>query len=118
LVRFVVLKSYTTYSVCLRISTYSGQATTKAGVVAEHHAAIVPVGGSITPHKNGEIMDRKIELVVENSSITIDSMSRVNFAKPYTVEHNVKVRNVGRLVGESVGRLDDYLATSLGYSKS
>jgi hypothetical protein len=116
--RFAVVKPYPTFSVCLRISTYSGQATTKPGVASHRHAAVIPVDGTIQPHHLGEnIIEEPIEVKIENPEITIDPMSRINFAKPYTVEHNVKVRNIGRVVGDSVGRLDHYFAENLGLIK-
>ncbi|CAN9173447.1 unnamed protein product [Alternaria sp. RS040] len=88
--RFVVVKSGPTFSVCLRISTYSGQATSKPGVIASHHAAVIPQGGTVTyhPHEK-ELINPPIEIKVENDDVDIDPMARINFAKPYTVEHNI-----------------------------
>jgi hypothetical protein len=116
--RFAVVRPKPTFSVCLRISTYSGQATTKFGIASRDHAAIIPAGGAFVSHPKGEQLDKgPIEVKVENPEVTIDTMSRINFAKPYTVEHNIKVRNIGRVVGSSVGLLDRYFAESLGHSK-
>jgi hypothetical protein len=118
IVRFVVVKKMPAHSICLRISTYSGQGTTKPGVVPNDHAAVVPLGtpkGTYTKHPKGEFMMKlPLEVKIEYPGETIDPMSRINFAKPYTVEHNVKVRNVGRVVGDSVKRLDEYFAQSMG----
>lgn len=58
-----------------------------------------------------------IEVKIENEAMTIDPMSRINFAKPYTVEHNVLILNVGRVVGDSIGLMDKYFAESLGLAK-
>lgn len=118
--RFVVVKSGPTFSVCLRISTYSGQATSKPGVIASHHAAVIPQGGTVTYHPHEEeLVNPPIEIKVENDDVDIDPMARINFAKPYTVEHNIWVRNVGRVVGDHVvRRLEMYLATNLGFTKS
>ncbi|RYO70831.1 hypothetical protein AA0113_g2789 [Alternaria arborescens] len=117
--RFVVVKSGPTFSVCLRISTYSGQATSKPGVIASHHAAVIPQGGTVTYHPHEEeLSNPPIEIKVENDDVDIDPMARINFAKPYTVEHNILVRNVGRVVGDHVvRRLEMYLATNLGFTK-
>lgn len=38
----------------------------------------------------------------------LDAASRINFAKLYTVEHNVKVRNIGKIIPEHVPRLEKY----------
>lgn len=116
--RFFVIKPSRTFSVCLRMSTYSGHATTKLSAEAHYHAAVVPVGGSFTPHPRGEHLDKEpIEVKIEDAAITIDPMSRINVAKPYTIEHNIMVRNIGRVVGDSIGLLDMYFAESLGYTK-
>ncbi|KAL1798130.1 hypothetical protein ACET3X_002167 [Alternaria dauci] len=89
--RFAVVKPSSTFSVCLRISTYAGQATTKAGVVGHRHAAVVPVGDAVEKHFLGEdIIEEPIEVKIESTDLSIDPMSRINFAKPYSVEHNVQ----------------------------
>jgi hypothetical protein len=120
IVRFVVVTKKSGHSVCLRISTYDKQATTKAGLNPDDHAAVVPQGtpsGKYTQHWKGETLAKlPLEVKVENSGVTIDAMSRINFAKPYTVEHNIKVQNVGRVVGESVKRLTEYFAESMGHT--
>jgi hypothetical protein len=117
--QFAVVKPHAEFSVCLRISTYSGQATTKTGIAVRDHAAVVSLGGAFVPHPKGEHMEKEsIVVKVENQNITIDPMSRINCAKPYTVEHNLKILNIGRVVGESVGLLDKYFAESLGLTKA
>ncbi|KAH7068392.1 hypothetical protein BKA63DRAFT_113414 [Paraphoma chrysanthemicola] len=116
--RFAVVRPHSTFSVCLRINTYGGQGTTKTGLNPRDHAAVIPAGGRFIEHTKGEQLDKEpIEIKIEDQEIEIDPMSRINFAKPYTVEHNVKIRNIGRVFGESVGCLDRYFAESLGYSK-
>jgi hypothetical protein len=116
--RFAVVKPHPTFSVCLRINTYSGQGSTKPGMVTQDHAAVIEVGGTFIPHPKGEPLDKDpIEIKVENPDVTIDPMSRMNMAKPYTVEHNVRILNIGRVVGASVGLLERYFAESLGYAK-
>jgi hypothetical protein len=118
LTRFVVVKPKSGYSVCLRVSTYTGKGTTKYDANAKDHAAIIPAGGTFTSHLQGEDMIKSpIEVKIENEAVTIDPMSRINFAKPYTVEHNLLILNVGRVVGKSVGLLDQYFAESMGYAK-
>jgi mRNA-degrading endonuclease toxin of MazEF toxin-antitoxin module len=38
----------------------------------------------------------------------LDGMSRVNFDKVYTVEHNVKVKNIGKVSDKSMPKLTGY----------
>ncbi|CAN9130125.1 unnamed protein product [Alternaria alternata] len=116
--RFVVVRPGSTFSVCLRISTYSGQGTTKPGVIANQYAAVIPQGNQVVLHEKGEDLSKEpIEIKVENPDVDVNVMSRINFAKPYTIEHNVKVRNIGRVVGDSVKKLERYFAESLGFAK-
>ena len=44
---------------------------------------------------------------------SLDSMSRVNFGKVYTVEHNVKVLPVGQVTRKSMELLLEYFNESL-----
>lgn len=43
----------------------------------------------------------------------LDQMSRLNFGKIYTVEHNVKVRDVGKVTETSKVDFEGYVTTSL-----
>jgi hypothetical protein len=116
--RFAVVKTQTSFSICLRISTYSGQATTKPGISIQDHAAVLPEGGTLIKHPKEKDMEKTpIFIKVENPQVTVDPMSRINCVKPYSIEHNVMVRNIGRVIGESVGLLEKYFAESLGYVK-
>lgn len=118
--RFVVVKTKPTHCICLRINTYSGRATTKSGVVVADHAAVLPVidgkaSAAPTLHPNGEAGLRPpIFIKLEDQDVTIDPMSRLNVAKPYTIEYNIRVRKLGRVWGDSVARVEDYFLDSLG----
>jgi hypothetical protein len=54
-------------------------------------------------------------IAVEQASFDqrLDSMSRLNFKKIYTVEHNVEVMNVGKVTKESLPLLLCYWRRSL-----
>lgn len=43
----------------------------------------------------------------------LDPMSRLNFGKVYTVEHNVKVLPVGRITDSSIARFTSYVKYKL-----
>jgi hypothetical protein len=113
--RFVVIRPKATFCLCLPINTYSAQATTKPGVVAQDHAAVVPEGGEVQYHSKEETLSKTpMFITVENASTgPISPMARINFAKIYTVEYNVKVRKVGRIVSDSIWRMDEYFTECL-----
>jgi hypothetical protein len=117
--RFAVWKPKATHCVCVRISTYSGQATTKHGIAASEHAAVLPVGSTFQPHPDGEsqLLKEALFVKVESPEVTIDSASRINFGKLYTIEYNIRIRTIGRVVGESIAKLDEYVAESMGLAK-
>jgi len=76
--------------------TYGGQGTRKKGVHAEDHAVIYT--GQAPIFKDGEqISKRSIRMVPKSSRHKLDPASRINYAKVYTVEHNVKVYFVGEI---------------------
>lgn len=84
--------------------TYGSQATLKKGVHAETHAQIY--SGSSNKHrpdlrKNERLTKKAIRTKPIGKDQKLDPLSRLNYAKVYTVEHNVKVFFVGQLSGSS-----------------
>jgi hypothetical protein len=73
--------------------TYNGQGVRKRGVHAEHHAIIYsgkkPV--AFRGEKEKGLQMRSIKVSPDNPRHKLDDASRLNYAKTYTVEYNVKV---------------------------
>ncbi|CAN9175411.1 unnamed protein product [Alternaria alternata] len=113
--RLVVVRPKATFCLCLPIHTYSGQATSKAGIAAQDHAPVVPEGGEAIYHKNeAKLTKSPMYIKVENPSTgSVSPMSRLNFGKVYTVEYNVKVRPIGRLIPDSLWRMEEYFMECL-----
>ncbi|OBT61180.1 hypothetical protein VE03_09439 [Pseudogymnoascus sp. 23342-1-I1] len=116
---FIIVASYDSHSTCLPILTYGGQGTAKPGVKPDHHAIIYTT--DCPPSKlsgEPELVNTPIRIEVASPRHDFDPASRLNYAKVYTVEHNVKVCFVGRIHGDSHSTLkEDYLrfqAISLG----
>ncbi len=117
--RFVVVRSGHGYSLCCPIQTYQKRGTTKSHTNLDSHA-IVYVAGSepkLLPEEEWPRMGN-FPVVVEDKSVTIDQSSRLNFGKVYTVEHNIKVRNVGKISKELLPRLKASLVKSMGVNVS
>jgi hypothetical protein len=78
--------------------TYGGQGTLKYGVHGADHGAIYSSrreGPQILP---GEGLSKEpIRVDVISSSDKLDPLSRINYTKLYTIEHNVKVFFFGRV---------------------
>ena len=113
--RFVVIRPRNSYCLCLPIRTYQGKATSKAGVSAQEHAAIVPLGGEAQYHPDEQTLKKTpLYVKIEDASLRIDPMSRLNFAKVSTLEYSsMKVRNVGRVDSQSIKLLEQYFSETL-----
>lgn len=93
------------------ILTYGGQGTAKPGVKSGHHAIIYSTDSPPSKlSEEPELGNTPIRIEVASPRHTFDPASRLNYAKVYTVEHNVKVCFVGRVHGDSHSTLKgDYL---------
>jgi hypothetical protein len=87
------------------ILTYGGRGTTKYGAHPEDHALIY-TSQKEPSLKNGEKLSKKsIRVGPIDPSEALDPASRLNYSKHYTVEHNVKVFFVGRVIPEHEQRI-------------
>ena len=112
--RFVVVRKRLHSCLCLAIYTYSGQGATKSNVRPQDHA-LVYTHGSEEPTPLPEEQSKKgaFPIIVEEPTETIDPMSRLDFSRIYTVEHNVKVLKIGRISPEHHERLEKYFVESI-----
>jgi len=98
--RFIVIKSMKGHCLCLPVLTYSGRGVTKPGVHAHEHAPLYIEGRR--PQLLDEEWDRgltrkAIAVVPDRRSDELHPVSRLNYAKVYTIEYNVKVCSVGQV---------------------
>lgn len=104
--RFVVIRKGKGYSICLPIFTYSNQGTMKFGGSADEHVAIIT--GNVSHHPGEKLTKPAIHVRAALPSEKLDGMSRVNYTKTYTIEHNVKVVDVGMVRPDDFTRLNKY----------
>jgi hypothetical protein len=124
--RFVVVDQRDGHSLCLLVDTsiilvsscllcgvrpiltYGRQATTKHGVKPQDHAIIYTQNDKKkdeTPTEvEGEqkLRKRPIRMDPRTPRDVLDPLSRINYAKIYTIEHNVKVNFIGTINKHSV----------------
>ncbi|KAJ5189090.1 hypothetical protein N7491_005413 [Penicillium cf. griseofulvum] len=107
--RMVVVKEQKGCCWCVPITTYSGQGVAKAGIDRNKHA-IIHMRGDRPRTMQGEPRMAKQPLEVDPARLDqkLDCMSRVNFGKVYTVEHNIKVLPVGKINEASRARFLEY----------
>lgn len=112
--RFVVIRERSYCSLCLSINTYGGQATTKLGVRSQDHAVVFPQGELLPSPLPGESMDKApFPLIIERLGELLSPLSRLDFSRIYTVEHNIKVMSIGRIPPQHLKRLDHYFTESI-----
>lgn len=101
------------------IWTYGGQGVAKVGVKKSDHAIIFtgrppapePLPGERARRNEEPMQAVPIRVDTNDRTETLDSMSRVNFAKVYTIEHNVKVLDFGYVNQHSLPALESQFHT-------
>lgn len=98
------------------ISTYGSQGVAKRGVQKSDHAIVysgrappadIPRADEMpSRQEQGKGMrPQRIRVDMADRTDALDPMSRLNFGKVYTIEHNVKVRDVGMVNTNSMSDL-------------
>lgn len=93
------------------MSTYGGRGTLKPGLSLadiEAHAVIYMAGTPSDADPNEKIVKQPIAVKPAREDQKLHRMSRINFDKIYTIEHNVKVMNVGKVLDTSIHNLSLY----------
>lgn len=119
---FVVIRGGSDYSSCLPIQTYGGRGVAKPTLIKSQHAIIHtskrppnPTASELPNAKQREdVMKTPIRVKPRSISDQMDPTSRVNFFKIYTIEHNIKVYEVGDVHQDSVRRFQRHFDDSWG----
>lgn len=103
---FVVITKHNGHSSCLPLTTHHGQGSSKQGLNPDDFVAVYDEKIGRPQYSPGEKLTKKaIPVVVEDPSEKIDPMTRVNITRIYSVEHNLKVKKVGRVHEKHISRL-------------
>ncbi|KAJ5721940.1 uncharacterized protein N7483_009874 [Penicillium malachiteum] len=95
------------------VTTYSGQGVAKAGVDRSKHTIIYTRGSQPITRQNEPMIKEPLEVEPARADQKLDPMSRLNFGKVYTVEHNVKVLPVGQITKDSLHNFNAYTRAEL-----
>ncbi|KAF2159660.1 hypothetical protein M409DRAFT_29827 [Zasmidium cellare ATCC 36951] len=106
--RFVVVREGQSYCSALPIATYGGRGVSKPGVKKSEHA-IIHSGRDAPQPKTHERPQRgedsirpiPIRVVPDNREEALEPMSRLDFGKVHTIQHNIKVRPFGMVHPDS-----------------
>jgi hypothetical protein len=111
--RFVVVRSAYGHSSCLPLLTYGGQGTTKHGIDAKLHAAVFAENGRVKLAPGENMQKEPFPITFSDPFESLDAMTRLNFSKVYTVEHNLKVHEIGQVSEKHLGRLHQYFVETM-----
>jgi hypothetical protein len=79
------------------ILTYKRQGTTKPGIKHDDHAIIYTTENPPEPVPGESLLLNPIRVIPKTPRDKLEPQSRLNYAKIYTVEHNVKVLFIGQV---------------------
>lgn len=98
---------------CVPMYTYGGLATKKPGINPMDHAMAYDVRKNpiLLP---GEKKLRKLPIAIKiENTDKFEPTTRINFARIYTIEHNVKALKVGRVIEKHIPLLKKYYKESI-----
>ena len=112
--RMAVVNGEHGYCWCIPVNTYSGKGVAKRGFNESDRAAhsIIYMKGEDPFQADDEfdIIKEPIAVNAADRDQKLDRMSRLNFGKVHTVEHNVRVMPVGRVAPQSLPYFEGYWA--------
>ncbi|KIH88620.1 hypothetical protein SPBR_07979 [Sporothrix brasiliensis 5110] len=102
--RFIVTSTFPGHSICLPIFTYGNRGCNK-NVKALQHGIVYSQGlePRLTPGEPALGYDPI--MMIPTSSEKLSSVSRINYAKPQSVEHNTKVHFIGHIDESHTGSI-------------
>jgi hypothetical protein len=92
------------------LNTHHRKGASKEGVNPDNYAAVYPLGGTVQLGPDENLTKKPFPIKVEGSGESISPKSRLNFGRVYTLEHNIRVKKVGRIPDEYHQQLDDYFS--------
>ncbi|KAL4955220.1 hypothetical protein BDW69DRAFT_124387 [Aspergillus filifer] len=112
--RMVAFRVFDRCSWCFAINTYNHRGVAKRGVEPDKHA-IVHLEDRNPFRADGEprMIKEPLALRPDRPDEGLDRMSRINFGKIHTVEHNVRVRPLGRIADSSMARFREYVESEV-----
>lgn len=102
--RFVVIRANDYYCSALPITTYQGRGVGKNGVKKGEHCIIFssrlppqPLNIEVPARGEQGMRPVPIRIDVDNRAHRLDPVSRLDFGKVHTVQHNIKVKAYGKV---------------------
>lgn len=110
---FVVAREMQGCCLCLTLNTYTFRGTLKERLRIEDYAVVYPAGSHPSIGDGENLVKDPFPIIIEEPQERLSPMSRLNFGRVYTVEHNIKVMKVGRINQEFLPRLKSYFVETI-----
>ncbi|KAK3719953.1 hypothetical protein LTR37_004076 [Vermiconidia calcicola] len=105
---FIVVRAGTDSCLCVPIITYQGQGVTKESVVKGNHAIVYttkrspdPLPNEVPQRAGDRHMRTSVRIKPDEKGDQLMNMSRIDYGRVYTIEHNVKAMAFGWVHEES-----------------
>ncbi|KAK5170652.1 uncharacterized protein LTR77_005241 [Saxophila tyrrhenica] len=110
--RFVVVREADNYCTCLPIVTNRGLGVAKRGVTKSEYS-IIHTSAEVPPIKTAErplqgemgMRPRAIRVDADDPTDKLHDMSRLDYGKVHTIQHNIKVKKFGKVHPKSMNAL-------------
>lgn len=100
--RFIVVRECGQYCTALPITTYGGRGVAKRGMKKSEHVVVysenqLPAEDPGERPERGEAAMRRetVRILTDRPTESLDPMSRLDLARAYTIQHNIKARSFG-----------------------
>lgn len=90
------------------VSTYGGRGTLKPGLDPTTHAIVYTTDSAPMELRGENGMEKEPIAIIPNNGTTLTHSSRLNFALHHPIQHNVKVKDLGRVCPEDLPNLTAY----------
>ncbi|KAF2107783.1 hypothetical protein BDV96DRAFT_588747 [Lophiotrema nucula] len=111
--RFIVVRNKETFSQCLPIQTYRRQGACKPGLVSQDHAIIYTSSSPNVPFPDEETTRRALR-VDPIPGQSLEAQSCIRFGKPWIIEHDLKLQEIGLIAQEHLHLLGEYYREAMG----
>lgn len=115
--RMIVIRRRHGYCWCVSIGTYGGKGLAKEGLTqteVNEHAILYDNTHKPAAYLPGEPQSNKRPIAVKLADgQKLDTASRIHLGKPFNINYNLKVMDVGRIVQEDIEALSGYVYTEL-----
>lgn len=110
--RFVVIRAADNYCTCLPIVTYGNKGVAKQGVKKSEHSIVYstrsppePLSEELPVRGEEGMRPQAIRVDADDRADKLDSRSRLDYGKVYTIQHGIKVKSFGKVNPKSMNAL-------------